>query len=193
MFVRKSEDPSLPQYILVIKDDLSYYVELCPADTADHFAIADCLLEWSNRLDAAKIHVSDRGKHFNNSVLAELNRGKFWRYWKVLLRNSGCHGINSTSVFHWFTVLGITQGQNHWEAKQQLLCSLDCLRITQSTWSLTQLTIRWEKLQRHGKRFWGWQRIYKRLWKRCTKMSKSPPRRSVEGRRSLNSSYQTLK
>ena len=77
MFVRKSEDPSLPQYILVIKDDLSYYVELCPADTADHFAVADCLLEWSNRLDAAKIHVSDRGKHFNNSVLAELNRGKF--------------------------------------------------------------------------------------------------------------------
>jgi len=121
MFVRRSEDTSVPQYILVIKDYLSHYVELCPAATADHFAVADCLLEWYKRFNGAKIHESDRGTHFKNSVIAELNRifrwinisqgltrlkateqlkgstGKFCRCWKVLLRNSGCHGINGTN------------------------------------------------------------------------------------------------
>ena len=50
MFVRKSKDPSVPQYILVIKDEISHYVELCPAATEDHFVVADCWLKWHKRL-----------------------------------------------------------------------------------------------------------------------------------------------
>jgi hypothetical protein len=74
MFVRKSEDRSVPQHILVIKDDLPHYVELCPAATADHFTVADAVLEWYKRFNRAEIHVSYRETHFKNSIIAEFNR-----------------------------------------------------------------------------------------------------------------------
>ena len=74
MCVKKSEDPSLPQYVLVIKDDVSHYVQLCPIATADHFTVADCLLDWHERFNGAEIRVSNRETYFNNSVLAGLDR-----------------------------------------------------------------------------------------------------------------------
>ena len=72
LHVGKSEDGYV--YVLVIKDDLSNFVELIPSKTADHFVVADALLDWAKRFGVPDVHVSDNGSHFKNSVINELTR-----------------------------------------------------------------------------------------------------------------------
>jgi len=48
-------------YVLVLKDDLS------------HFVVAHALVDWYKRFGVAETHVSDKGSHFKNKVVAELN------------------------------------------------------------------------------------------------------------------------
>lgn len=61
-------------YILVLKDDLSNFVELVLASAADHFVVADALLSWHSRYGSAEIHISDQGTHFTAMVIKELQR-----------------------------------------------------------------------------------------------------------------------
>ena len=62
------------EYILVIKDDLSHFVELVLCNSPDHFHVVDALLDWSSRYGMPLIHISDQGTHFKNKVCAELER-----------------------------------------------------------------------------------------------------------------------
>ena len=64
------------EYLLVVKDDLSGFVELFPCEHADHFAVADSLLQWNARygLKQGAIFISDQGSHFKNRVIEELTR-----------------------------------------------------------------------------------------------------------------------
>jgi hypothetical protein len=61
-------------YILVLKDDLSNYVQLIPCKSCDHFIVVDALVEWYSRFGHAKVHISDNGTHFKNKVIKELHR-----------------------------------------------------------------------------------------------------------------------
>jgi len=60
-------------YILVLKDDLSHFVELVPSERTDHVVVVHALVDWYNRLVVAETRVSDKGSHFKNKVVAELN------------------------------------------------------------------------------------------------------------------------
>ena len=62
------------QYVLVIKDDFSNYVELIKCKSADHKVVVEALLHWYSRLGIPEIHVSDNASHFKNQVIKELNR-----------------------------------------------------------------------------------------------------------------------
>jgi hypothetical protein len=60
-------------YVLVVKDDLSHFVELVPSERTDHVVVVHALLNWYKRFGVAETHVSDKGSHFKNKVVAELN------------------------------------------------------------------------------------------------------------------------
>jgi hypothetical protein len=68
LFIKDNDAPETPQRILVIKDDLSHFVELIPCRKATAFVIAEALLDWYKRFGLALYHVSDQGTH------SELNR-----------------------------------------------------------------------------------------------------------------------
>ena len=62
------------QYLLVLKDDLSGYVELieCASATADEVCAA--LTDWFKRFGTVQTWVSDRGTHFKNQVVERLRK-----------------------------------------------------------------------------------------------------------------------
>ena len=62
------------RYVLVIKDDFSGFVELIPSVDATHHVVVEALLDWFSRFGFAQMHISDRGSHFKNKVVKELNR-----------------------------------------------------------------------------------------------------------------------
>ena len=60
------------QYVLVLKDDLSNFVELISCEAADHYTVVDGLMNWFTRFGIVYQHVSDQGSHFKNKVVQEL-------------------------------------------------------------------------------------------------------------------------
>ena len=64
------------EYVLVIKDDFSHFVELVICESPSHYEVVDSLLAWHSRFGLRKdsIHISDQGTHFKNSVCRELER-----------------------------------------------------------------------------------------------------------------------
>ena len=57
-----------------MKDDFSGFVELISATAADHFAVADALVQWYSRFGMPLMHVSDQGSHCKDKVIKEFNR-----------------------------------------------------------------------------------------------------------------------
>lgn len=57
-------------YTLIVKDDLSGYVWLRSAETADSETTADVLVEWFSTFGVAWAWISDHGRHFK-SLLAQ--------------------------------------------------------------------------------------------------------------------------
>ncbi|POM64292.1 Hypothetical protein PHPALM_20207 [Phytophthora palmivora] len=60
------------KYVLVLKDDLSGYVELFPTTGPDAASCAVSLLSWFYRYGIVKQWVADQGTHFKNDVIAHL-------------------------------------------------------------------------------------------------------------------------
>jgi len=60
-------------YVLVLKDDLSRFVELVPSKRTDDVVVVHALVDWYKRFGVAETHVNDKGSHFKNKVVAELN------------------------------------------------------------------------------------------------------------------------
>jgi hypothetical protein len=48
------------EYVLVLKDDFLRYLQLIPATAADHFLVADALMQWYSMFGMLLIHVNDR-------------------------------------------------------------------------------------------------------------------------------------
>jgi hypothetical protein len=71
LFICKGEQY---QYLLVLKEDLTNYVRLVNARSADHYVVADALLEWYSMFGFPETYVSDQGSHFRKQVLKELER-----------------------------------------------------------------------------------------------------------------------
>lgn len=61
------------QYVLIIKDDLTSYTWFKPASRLDAITTANLLIEWFSAFGIAKTWISDRGSHFLNETIHELN------------------------------------------------------------------------------------------------------------------------
>jgi hypothetical protein len=57
------------EYFLVLKDDFSGFVELISATGANHFVVADALVQWYSRFGMPLMDVSDQGSHFKDKVI----------------------------------------------------------------------------------------------------------------------------
>ena len=60
-------------YVLVLKDDFPQFVELVSPERTDHVVIVHALVDWYKRFGIAETRVCDKGSHFKNKVVAELN------------------------------------------------------------------------------------------------------------------------
>jgi len=47
-------------YVLVLKDDLSHFVELLPSERTDHVVVLHALVDWYKRFGVAETHVSEK-------------------------------------------------------------------------------------------------------------------------------------
>ncbi|POM64696.1 Hypothetical protein PHPALM_19741 [Phytophthora palmivora] len=59
-------------YVLVLKDELTHYCELVPADTPTSTVAATAILDWYKRFGRPKEWISDNGSHFKAQVMKEL-------------------------------------------------------------------------------------------------------------------------
>lgn len=57
------------KYVLVLSDDLSSYLWLCPTEAADAEAAAHEIARWIRTFTAMLFWVSDQGSHFKNEVI----------------------------------------------------------------------------------------------------------------------------
>nr|CCA21802.1 AlNc14C134G7048 [Albugo laibachii Nc14] len=60
------------RYILILKDDMSGYVELILCSTASADNVQRALLEWFKRPGIVKTWVSDRGSHFKHQFIEKM-------------------------------------------------------------------------------------------------------------------------
>ena len=61
------------KYLLVIRDRLSGFIDIFPADEPTAAHTAENLLEWFSRYGIVKIWVTDRGTHFVNRIIEDLS------------------------------------------------------------------------------------------------------------------------
>jgi hypothetical protein len=59
------------EYVLVLKNDFSGFVEFIPAIAVDHFVVA---VQWYLRFGMSLMHVSDQGSHVKDEFIKEFNR-----------------------------------------------------------------------------------------------------------------------
>ncbi|KAE9134746.1 hypothetical protein PF010_g2345 [Phytophthora fragariae] len=62
------------KYVLLLKDNMSGYVELVACVQATSDEVYQSLLDWFKRFGVVRQWVSDQGAHFRNRVIAELQR-----------------------------------------------------------------------------------------------------------------------
>ena len=65
-------EPSNAEYVLVLKDGFSKFVDLVPCARADAASTVDALMAWFKNHGVVDLLVSDRGSHFMNETVAEL-------------------------------------------------------------------------------------------------------------------------
>ena len=74
MFIAPAVDQTVGghEYVLVLKDGFSKYVELIPCVAPDASTVVTALCSWFSRQGCVQGFVSDRGSHFMNKVMAAL-------------------------------------------------------------------------------------------------------------------------
>ncbi|KAF0702836.1 hypothetical protein AaE_015685 [Aphanomyces astaci] len=60
--------------VLVVKDDMSGFVQLFAAESADAAATALCLMTWFTTFGCVDTWVSDGGSHFKNEVIEKVRK-----------------------------------------------------------------------------------------------------------------------
>ena len=65
-------EPGVPEYLLVMKDGFSKYVDLWPCLSADAVVVVEALVSWFAKFGVVHTIVSDKGSHFWNGVVKEL-------------------------------------------------------------------------------------------------------------------------
>jgi len=73
MYQLAAKSNQMYKYVLILKDDISGFVELAPSTSPDHFALADSLMECYKGFGVPKTLISDQGSHFVDKTLKELN------------------------------------------------------------------------------------------------------------------------
>jgi transposase InsO family protein len=72
LYIDKSlKSRHLFEYVLVLKDDFTGFVELIPCEHADHINIVTALQAWQSRFGKIGTLVSDQGSHFCNLMMSE--------------------------------------------------------------------------------------------------------------------------
>ena len=56
------------EYVLMIKNDLSGFVELVPRTSPHHFVAADALMAWYKRFGLLQYLFGDQGKHLRTNL-----------------------------------------------------------------------------------------------------------------------------
>lgn len=62
------------QYVLVLKDGLSHFVELVGCKTTDSLVVVEALLDWFKRYGIVPTWVSDQPTHYKNSIISTLTK-----------------------------------------------------------------------------------------------------------------------
>ncbi|TMW59220.1 hypothetical protein Poli38472_007365 [Pythium oligandrum] len=62
------------EYLLVMKDDATHYVELVPCAKPTSTVTAEAILDWHSRFGVPRIWISDNGSHFKNDVMRQVSR-----------------------------------------------------------------------------------------------------------------------
>jgi hypothetical protein len=65
------------QYVLVLKDGFTGFVELVPCVAAEHVVVVDQIMLWCARFGIMEYLVSDQGSHFKNNVMTEFAKRMF--------------------------------------------------------------------------------------------------------------------
>jgi hypothetical protein len=65
------------EYVLVLKDDFTSFVELIPCVHADHINVVNALQSWQSRFGRIGTLVSDQGSHFCNTMMSEYARRSY--------------------------------------------------------------------------------------------------------------------
>ncbi|GMF43511.1 unnamed protein product [Phytophthora lilii] len=60
------------KYVLVLKDELTHFCELIPADSANSEVVVASILDWFKRFGLPESWESDNGSHFKSEVMASL-------------------------------------------------------------------------------------------------------------------------
>ena len=61
-------------YVLILKDDLSGFVELIPSSSPDYFVVADALMDWYRRFGFPQYLVSNQESGFRDQDFRDFNR-----------------------------------------------------------------------------------------------------------------------
>jgi transposase InsO family protein len=72
LYMGKSVDDA--EYVLIVKDDFSNYVLLKQCKHADADSTVSVLIEWFAAFDVATQWVSDKGSHFKNQIMTEVQK-----------------------------------------------------------------------------------------------------------------------
>ncbi|KAG6574671.1 DNA/RNA polymerase [Phytophthora cinnamomi] len=73
-FLSMAEGAGGLKYVLVLKDNMSGYVELVACVQATSDEVYQSLLDWFKRFSVVRQWASDQGANFRNQVIAELQR-----------------------------------------------------------------------------------------------------------------------
>jgi transposase InsO family protein len=71
-FLYLGEDYGTSRYLLVLKDELTHYCELVPADTPTSMVAAEAILDWFKRFGRPEMWISDSVSHFKAQLMATL-------------------------------------------------------------------------------------------------------------------------
>ena len=72
LFIKDSNAPETPYKNIVVRTDLSLFLELIPCREVTAFVVAQALLDWYKTFGLDLYHVSDQITHFKNQVILNL-------------------------------------------------------------------------------------------------------------------------
>ena len=68
------------KYVLVLKDDLSHWVDLVPVKRARAVDVVNAMIKWCSWMKVPRVVVTDQGAQFRNKLMKELSKAMRFRH-----------------------------------------------------------------------------------------------------------------